>query len=91
MKRCGVVASCIYSVQDIVEDPTYREREAIITVDDGDLGEVKMPAVIPKLANYPGKVWRTGAALGEDNDLVYRKYLGLSDSQYDSYRATGTI
>ncbi|HEY1281064.1 MAG TPA: CoA transferase, partial [Acidimicrobiales bacterium] len=79
MKACDVVASRIYSVVDILEDQTYRERDDIVTVDDPDLGPVRMQAVIPKLLNRPGRVWRTGPALGEDNDLVYKKYLGVTE------------
>jgi len=91
MKRREVVASLIYSMADIMEDETYREREDVITVDDGDLGPIRMQAVIPKLHNHPGSVWRTGPALGEDNDLVYKEFLGLSDERYAALRESGTI
>lgn len=86
-----VVASRIFSVADIVEDPTYRELGDIITVDDDDLGPVRMQGVIPRLANHPGRVWRTGPGLGQDDDIVYREYLGLSDEDVARLRAEGTI
>ncbi|HEX3899048.1 MAG TPA: CoA transferase [Mycobacteriales bacterium] len=81
MQECEVVASRVYDVADIVSDPTYIERQDVIILDDPDLGKVRMPAVLPKLKNYPGAVWRTGASLGQDNDLVFREYLGLSDDE----------
>ena len=86
-----IVAARVYSAADIVKDPTYAERNDVITVEDPNLGPVRMQAVIPKLLNHPGHVWRTGPALGEDNDLVYRTYLGLTDERYDQLRANGTI
>jgi crotonobetainyl-CoA:carnitine CoA-transferase CaiB-like acyl-CoA transferase len=86
-----VVAARVYSAADIVADPIYAERNDVITIEDPDLGPVRMQAVIPKLLNHPGHVWRTGPALGEDNDLVYRTYLGLTDERYARLRANGTI
>ncbi|MFF0160966.1 CaiB/BaiF CoA transferase family protein [Streptomyces sp. NPDC005263] len=72
-----VVASRVFSVADIADDPVYAEREDIVTVDDADLGPVRMQAVLPHFRQRPGQVWRTGPALGQDNDLVYRDWLGL--------------
>jgi crotonobetainyl-CoA:carnitine CoA-transferase CaiB-like acyl-CoA transferase len=86
-----IVAARVYSAADIVNDPTYAERNDVITVEDPNLGPVRMQAVIPKLLNHPGHVWRTGPALGEDNDLVYRTYLGLTDERYAQLRVNGTI
>ena len=86
-----VVAARVYSAADIVKDPIYAERDDVITIDDPNLGPVRMQAVIPKLLNHPGHVWRTGPALGEDNDLVYRTYLGLTAERYAQLRANGTI
>jgi formyl-CoA transferase len=86
-----VVAARVYSAADIVKDPIYAERNDVVTIDDPNLGPVRMQAVIPKLLNHPGHVWRTGPALGEDNDLVYRTYLGLTAERYAQLRANGTI
>jgi crotonobetainyl-CoA:carnitine CoA-transferase CaiB-like acyl-CoA transferase len=86
-----VVAARVYSAADIVTDPIYAERNDVITVEDPNLGPVRMQAVIPKFLNRPGHVWRTGPALGEDNDLVYRTYLGLTAERYARLRADGTI
>jgi crotonobetainyl-CoA:carnitine CoA-transferase CaiB-like acyl-CoA transferase len=91
MKTLEVVASRIYSVADIVEDLTYTEREDIVTLDDPDLGPVRMQNVVPKFAFNPGKVWRTGPSLGQDNEHVYRGYLGLSDEEFRALTEAGTI
>lgn len=91
MEAAGVVASIIYTVDDIVNDPTYAERGDIITVDDDELGPVRMQAVLPHFAHHKGSVWRAGPKLGEDNDLVYRTYLGMSDEEYNALRASEII
>jgi crotonobetainyl-CoA:carnitine CoA-transferase CaiB-like acyl-CoA transferase len=91
MAKREVVASKIYSAADIAADATYREREDIITINDADLGVVKMQAVIPKLHMRPGSVWRTGPALGQDNDLVYGEWLGHSAEELSLLRKEGVV
>jgi formyl-CoA transferase len=91
MAEAEVVASKIYTVEDILADQTYAERGDVITVDDEDFGTVRMQGVIPKVANYPGRVWRGGPGLGEDNELVYKKLMGMSDEEYDRLRSAGAI
>ncbi|MCU1480667.1 MAG: L-carnitine dehydratase/bile acid-inducible protein [Subtercola sp.] len=91
MTRLEVVASPIFTVEDILADPTYRERENVVEIEDPDLGMVKMQNVFPRLANYAGKVWRTAPALGEDSDAVYSQALGRTPEQIAELRAAGTI
>lgn len=91
MGELEVVASPIYSMDDIVKDPTFRERENLIEIEDPDLGTVRMQNVFPKLTNYTGSVWRTAPALGEDNDLVYKEFLGKRDEELVELRTTGDI
>jgi formyl-CoA transferase len=91
MEQAEVVASIIYSVEDIVTDKTYAEREDVITVQDSELGPVRMQAVLPHMANHGGEVWRTGPDLGEDNDLVYRDYIGMSDDEFKDLQKSKVI
>lgn len=91
MRSLEVVASGIYTVEDILNDITYRERENIITVDDPDLGPVRMQNVIPKLANYTGTIWRSAPALGEDNAFVYGDLLGMPDERITQLSDEGTV
>ncbi|WP_307808368.1 CaiB/BaiF CoA transferase family protein [Streptomyces oryzae] len=79
--RAEVVASRVFSAEDIAADPVYAEREDIVTVDDADLGPVRMQAVLPHFRQRPGRVWRTGPGLGQDNHLVYCDWLGLGEDE----------
>jgi formyl-CoA transferase len=81
LQDAEVVASKIYSIEDVVSDQTYREREDIIRVPDEDLGAVCMQGVVPKMRIHPGAVWRTGPSLGQDNDLVFRGWLRMDTSE----------
>ena len=91
MTDADVVASRIYSAEDIMNDRTYAEREDVITVADPDLGEVRMQAVVPKMHSRPGAVWRVGPRLGEDNDLVYGEWLGVSAEHRADLTSRGII
>lgn len=91
IKAAGVVASTIYSMKDITEDPTYRERGSIIELQDEDLGPVRMQGVVPQMTNYPGVVDWTGKKLGDDNTYVYEKLLGHTPEDLDGLRARKVI
>ncbi|MEB8336188.1 CaiB/BaiF CoA transferase family protein [Streptomyces endophyticus] len=89
--RAEVVASRVFSAADIATDPVYAEREDIVTVDDADLGPVRMQSVIPHFRQRPGAVWRTGPALGQDNALVYREWLGLGEEELTDLEKHGVV
>jgi formyl-CoA transferase len=91
MDRLEVVASPIFAVEDILADQTFRERDAVVEVEDPDLGTVRMQNAFPRLRNHPGKVWRTAPALGEDNTAVYSGLLGIDESEIGELTDAGTI
>jgi crotonobetainyl-CoA:carnitine CoA-transferase CaiB-like acyl-CoA transferase len=91
MRAAEVTASRIYTMQDIMEDQTYRERGDIISVDDPELGPVRMQGVIPRLTSHPGAVWRSGPALGEDTDAVLADYIGMSPEEIAALRRRGVV
>jgi crotonobetainyl-CoA:carnitine CoA-transferase CaiB-like acyl-CoA transferase len=91
MRGAQVVASRIFTVEDILADPTYEQRGDVIAVEDDELGSVRMQGVVPKLRKHGGAVWRSGPALGQDNDLVLQEYLGLSEDECADLRARGVV
>lgn len=91
LAEAEVVASRIFSARDILEDETYAELGDVISVEDPELGPVRMQGVIPRLQNYPGRVWRAGAALGEDNDHVLASWLGMEAAAIDALRRDRVI
>lgn len=91
LAAADVVASRIFSVEHIMEDPTYAELGDIVSVADPDLGSVRMQGVIPRLERHPGAIWRSGAALGEDNDDVLSRWLQMDAAELDELRAREII
>ena len=60
-----------------MNDPHVMARETITTVDDEDLGPVKMQNLMFRMARTPGCIRFPGRRLGQDNDQFYRESLGL--------------
>ena len=56
----GVPVSKLYRAPDMLTDPHFAEREAIVTVPSERYGETPMPNVFPKLSKTPGHVRHAG-------------------------------
>jgi crotonobetainyl-CoA:carnitine CoA-transferase CaiB-like acyl-CoA transferase len=91
MIEADVVAARVFDISDIFADDVYQERESIVTVEDQDLGPVKMQDVVPRLHHNRGRVWRTGAPLGTDTDLVLEDWLDVPRQDIEKLRAEGVI
>ncbi len=66
----------VYTAADILEDPQVQALDMVTTVDDEDLGELKMLNVLFRMSDTPGGIRHTGRALGADTDEVLDE-LGL--------------
>jgi formyl-CoA transferase len=87
----GVPASRIFKAKDMLADPHFAAREAIVRLSHPDLGEFAMQNVVPKLSESPGRVRHVGPELGEHNEEIYRGLLGLDDDSLSALRSTGII
>jgi formyl-CoA transferase len=75
----AVPAGRIYDAEDMLADPHFAAREAIVTVDDPVLGPTPMQGVFPKLSATPGTVRKPAPrAVGEDTAEILERWLGRS-------------
>ena len=58
-------------VDDIVEDEQYETREMLLEAEIEGIEPVKMPGLVPKLSETPGRVEWYGGLLGAHNEEVY--------------------
>ena len=84
-------AGRIYRAPEMLADPHYAARKAIIDVAHPVLGSVKMQGTFPKLSATPGDVRWPGPALGEHNEEIWGGVIGLSTSQITDLKARGLI
>ena len=87
----GVPCGRIFRAQDMIADPHFAAREAIVRIAHPEFGELPMQNVFPKLSATPGSVRHAGPELGEHNDAVYRGLLGLSDADIDRLADAGVV
>jgi len=84
----AVPAGRIYTVADIANDPHYKARGNIQTIQMKDGSKLDVPNVIPKLSRTPGSIKTLAPDIGENTDEIL-KGIGLSDSQVASLKERG--
>lgn len=84
----AVPAGRIYTVADIANDPHYKARENIQTIQMQDGSKLDVPGVIPKLSRTPGSIKTLAPDIGENTDEIL-KGIGLSDFQVASLKERG--
>ncbi|MCX5515740.1 CoA transferase [Kaistia algarum] len=60
----------IYDIEQIFNDPQFIARGSIATVEDEDLGPVRMQNVFPTLSRTPGTIRRAGGRIDQDRDEI---------------------
>ncbi len=72
-----VPAGKVNSIADIFADEHFQARGNLAQVRAGDLGEVVVPGVVPRLSATPGHIAHLGPPLGNANADVLGGLLGL--------------
>ena len=91
LERHGVPAGRIFRVPEMLTDPHFQARDAIVDVAHPLFERLKMQNVFPKLSRTQGTVRWPGPELGAHNAEVYRGLLGLSDEELAALGAAGIV
>lgn len=81
----------IYKAADMLDDPHFKARQAIVNVPHREFGEIPMQNVAPKLSMTPGAIVRPAPELGEHNDEVFQQILGLSADEQAELAEAGHL
>ncbi len=88
----GIPAGRLYAPRDMVEDPHFRAREAILDVANPKWPGLKMQGVFPKFSATPGAVRGLAPqSVGEHNAEILGGRLGLSPADLESLKARGVV
>jgi succinyl-CoA---D-citramalate CoA-transferase len=87
----GIPAGRIYRAADMLSDPHFRARQAIVRMVHPEFGELPMPNVIPRLSGTPGSIRSLGPELGQHNAEIYSGLLGLTSAETTELAAAGVI
>jgi formyl-CoA transferase len=91
MDRHGVPAGLIYRAPDMLADPQFAARQAIISIAHPTYGELRMQNVVPKLSSTPGSIRSIAPELGQHNDEIYCGLLNLSAERLARLKAIRAI
>lgn len=87
----SVPSGVIYRAPEMLADPHFAAREAIVTMDHPRWGKLKMQNSFPKMSDTPGTVRRIAPQrVGEHNDEVYAE-LGITKADCARLSAEGVI
>jgi len=81
----------IYNVEDMFKDAHFKARDMLPSVTVDEVGELKMPGIIPKFSKTPGKIKWAGATLGAHNEEIYIDLLGLSKEKLQTMKDKGIV
>lgn len=87
----GVPAGKIYRADDMLTDPHFAAREALVKVAHPEFANLVMQSVFPKLSGTPGEIAWPGPAIGAHNDEIYGELLGIGSAEMGALREEGVI
>ena len=87
----GVAAGPVYDAEQLMNDPQMIARKTFVPVPDEDLGVVRVQAPVARMSDSPGRIDHLGRNIGEDNDYVYGKFLGLPAENIIALQDDGII
>lgn len=85
----GAIAP-VYDIAQIMADPHFQAREAVIAVPDDELGSLRLQNVVPRLSRTPGRVAHAGPRLGAHTDVILQA-AGYTPDQIAELRANQII
>jgi crotonobetainyl-CoA:carnitine CoA-transferase CaiB-like acyl-CoA transferase len=87
----GAALFPVYDVRDLLADPQVQALDSITTIDDEDLGPLRMQNVWFRLHRTPGRVRFGGRRLGQDTDRVLTERLGYTADEIARLREAGVV
>jgi crotonobetainyl-CoA:carnitine CoA-transferase CaiB-like acyl-CoA transferase len=89
-EKAEAAVAPVQDVRDVMADPQYQALDTITTVDDPELGPLRMQNVLFRLSGTPGAIRWAGRPHGADTEEVLSG-LGLTPAELAALRAEGTL
>ncbi|WP_028921573.1 CaiB/BaiF CoA transferase family protein [Pseudonocardia acaciae] len=89
-ERANAAVAPIYTAADVMSDPQFEALGSIVSIEDEELGPVRMQNVPFRLSDTPGRVRSAGPALGRHTAEVLAGY-GVDEARLDALRADGVV
>jgi len=80
-----------YDIAQIFEDPQYQARNDIVSLNDTELGKIRMTGAFPVMSETPAEIRHAGPRKGQHNDEIYKEEIGLNDNELRALQKDGVI
>ena len=88
----AVPAGRVYTPADMLSDPHFAARDAIVDVPHPRWENLKMQTPFPKLSATPASIRSIAPqTVGQDNVAVYGEVLGMETAELERLQAQGTV
>jgi formyl-CoA transferase len=91
LEKHGVPSGLIYRTSDMLDDPHFLARQAIVSTSHPSFGTLRMQNVAPRLSATPSSIRSPAPELGQHNADVYRELLGIDAAALAAYQGRGII
>ncbi|MFG3171756.1 CaiB/BaiF CoA transferase family protein [Streptomyces sp. NPDC048200] len=89
-EKAEAAVAPVQDVRDVMTDPQYQALDSVTTVDDPELGPLRMQNVLFRLSATPGAIHWAGRPHGADTDAVLTE-LGMTGPEIEALRAEGAL
>ncbi|MEU6774362.1 CoA transferase [Streptomyces sp. NPDC046759] len=89
-EKAEAAAAPVQDVRDVLADPQYQALNTVTTVDDPELGPLRMQNVLFRLSSTPGAIRWAGRPHGADTEAVLTE-LGLTRADIAALRTEGAL
>ncbi|MFF2202994.1 CaiB/BaiF CoA transferase family protein [Streptomyces sp. NPDC058145] len=89
-EKAEAAVAPVQDVRDVLTDPQYQALDTVTTVDDPELGPLRMQNVLFRLSGTPGAIRWAGRPHGADTDAVLIE-LGLGPDELRALREEGAL
>ncbi len=92
MQQAGVPAGRIYRAPDMLDDPHFDARDAIVDTPTENWPNLKMQNIFPKMSKTQGEIrWTGPESLGQHNEEVYGELVGLTAEEMEELKEKSII
>jgi crotonobetainyl-CoA:carnitine CoA-transferase CaiB-like acyl-CoA transferase len=91
LDRQGVPSGLIYRTADMLEDPHFAARKAIVAAPHPHFPGLRMQNVAPRLSATPSSIRTPAPEMGQHNEEIYRGLLGLTGDALEGLRTRSVI
>ncbi|MDY6893152.1 MAG: CoA transferase, partial [Chloroflexota bacterium] len=83
LQKEGVPSGPVLDDKDVFADPHVKERGFFQEINAPECGTHLYPGLAWKMSKTPGSIRKPPVRVGEDNEYVYKKIMGVSEAEYE--------